>query len=878
MTVVAQRSFTGGELAPALQSRVDQAKYQTAAKTLRNGIVMRGGGFTNRPGTTFGSTVKYPGQAVRMVEFKYSDTENYVLEFGYELATGGYMRAHANGTQVRVPLSITAIAQQAIGGLTGLKISLSGTFDLNQVPAGSHVYISGVVGTTGLNGKWWLISAVGANYIYILPYEGTTSVTLVSVGGAWVSGGTAEGVVEISTPYEEDMLAALQFQVIGAALIVTSPDEGVIQYDYEGPYDWSRTSFLSVPQIAPPGGLSNSGAAGSATEWAVTTVDQESVGESGTYSTTSSSATPSAGSPITVSWLAVSGALEYNVYRKVGGTNGIFGLVGVSRGTSFADTGGVPDLTVTPPYQATPFSTVTDGFPEAVGLLQQRVAFGNTPEHRNKVFLSQPGRTHNFNVSSPIQDDDSVTFTLLGRAVSQVRHMLEAAKTMYLFTSGGVWALGGNESGILTPIGINPQELSQVGCAKLRPLVIGDVPIYLHARQSVVRDLSPQSEQNGVGSELTIFASHLVDKNTIIDWCYQETPHRVVWAVRDDGVLLGMTYIREHQIVAWHRHDTDGIVENVACIPEGDEDFVYLVVKRTIDGEDVRYVERLASRLIDDRSDSVFMDSSLAYDGRNTGSATMTLSGGSAWDESETLTCTASTAQFTASDVGNEVHLYVLDDDGEISDTLRCAIEAYTNSTHVTVRTNKTAPASLQGVATTHWARAVDEVSGLFHLEGKAVSVLADGMVAASPYNPDYETVTVTSGVATLDACAAVIRVGLPYVSDLQTLDIDTAQTETLAGKKSLVNKVTIHVDESAGVFVGTEPPSDDDTDALERLYELKIDRDLYEGPSGLISGKVDQVIDGRWETNGRVFLRQVDPLPMTILAVMPAGFIPLGA
>jgi hypothetical protein len=164
-----------------------------------------------------------------------------------------------------------------------------------------------------------------------------------------------------------------------------------------------------------------------------------------------------------------------------------------------------------------------------------------------------------------------------------------------------------------------------------------------------------------------------------------------VWAVRSDGVLLGLTYVREHEIVAWHHHDFEnGIVENVCVVPENDEDAVYLCVKRTIDGSDVRYIERMQTRAVQDIKDLVIMDSAITYDGRNTnGSHTMDLSGGTTWDNTETLTLTSSTAFFASTDVGNQIHLNTVDADGNITDQIRFTIKAFSSSTVVTGKAHK---------------------------------------------------------------------------------------------------------------------------------------------------------------------------------------------
>lgn len=146
----------------------------------------------------------------------------------------------------------------------------------------------------------------------------------------------------------------------------------------------------------------------------------------------------------------------------------------------------------------------------------------------------------------------------------------------------------------------------------------------------------------------------------------------------------------------------------------------------------------------------------------------------------------------------------------------------------------------------------------------------------ASPNNGSYEKVIVSNGTITLNKAFSKIIVGLPFTSDIETLDIDTPQGETLADKKMLIQGLSVFLEESRGVWVGAKPPSDDSVNALEGLRELKLrDTEGYDDSVDLLTGKDDINITGEWNNNGRVFIRQVDPIPMTILSIAPSGLIP---
>jgi hypothetical protein len=299
----------------------------------------------------------------------------------------------------------------------------------------------------------------------------------------------------------------------------------------------------------------------------------------------------------------------------------------------------------------------------------------------------------NFAISTPIEDSDSISFALAGRQVNVVKHLLDLARLL-VFTTGSVLAVDGDQAGTLTPSAINPRRVARQGIGRLPPLEVNDAAIYVQGRGSIVRSLVPV-EAGGAfggysGSNLCVFANHLFDGYTVVDWDYAEEPSGVVWVVRSDGVLLGLTYLAEEQIWGWHRHDTDGFVENVCVIPEGAEDRVYLVVRRTIGGATVRYVERMESRFFTAVEDAWFVDCGLSYSGWRTGQQTVTLSGGSNWDNTETLTCHASTATFAATNVGDAV--FVIGADGTF---VRLFIEGYTDTTHVTVRPDRDIPVGM---------------------------------------------------------------------------------------------------------------------------------------------------------------------------------------
>lgn len=869
MSTIIQRAFASGEISPALYARVDFFRYQSGLRTCRNFFVMRHGGATNRPGTEFVGEAKDSSKAIRLYEFIFSDTQAFVLEFGDQ-----YIRIIEDGSYLKE-------AAQNITGITQANPAVV-TIAGHGYSNGDEVFIDGVSGMLEINNRNYKVANVTLNTFELQELDGT-NIDSTSFG-VYSSGGTAEKVYEVSTSYVEADLFDLQFAQSADVLTIAHPSYAPAELQRVAALNWTLTVLTYEPSIDPPStGLGTSGTPPFGTnnyEYKITSVAEETYEES-LLSATSIVVTnvdePTATTPVVLIWDTVTGAAEYNIYREV---NGIWAFVGIAgpRPSNplqgrFNDIGLTPDSTQSAPANRDPFPSAGN-YPSSVAYYQQRLTFARTTNDVEKVWASRTGFFKNFSVRSPLQDDDSVTFTLAGRRVNEIRHLVDL-NTLVILTSSGEWTLEGNENGVLTPSTLNLRQQSYNGSSKIAPVIVGKSLLYVQARGTIIRDLGYNVQSDGYqGNDLTIFSNHLFDDHNLIEITYQQVPHSIVWAVRDDGVLLGLTYVREQQMLAWSRHDFDGgFVESVATIPEGNEDILYIVIRRTVDGKTKRYIERMTTRNLDPDAveDIRFMDSNLTYNGRNTTATTMTLSGGTNWTYDEDLTLTASAAFFdVATDVGNEIHLEVGDE------VIRCEIKSVGSTTVATVRANRTVPVAFRNVALTSWSKAVDEIYGLWHLEGKDVSIFGDGFVVASPYNDAYVTVTVSNGSITLDKPYAVVHIGLPYISDMYSLDIDSAQSETLIDKNKQSKHIAMYVEETRGLFVGPEPPTDDTTDALEGLVEFKLRNDEgYDEPTDLQTGIIEVNMTAKWNDNGRIFVRQVDPVPASVLAIAPSGYYP---
>lgn len=812
-----QRSFAGGEIAVALYARADQVKYQSGLRTCRNFQVQRHGGVSNRSGTKFINEVKDSSARTYFIKFVFNDDQTYVIEVGNQ-----YMRFYRAGARIVV---------SGVAAYSGATAYVPG----NLVESGGVNYYC-IANTTGN-------APPNATYWYAL--TGT--------------------IFEIPTPYASADLAKLQFVQSGDVVTITHTSYAVRELTRTGHTAWTLTAATFAPSISAPGSLTATrGAAGSVIySYQVTAVKSETYEESLASSTASTlvAAVPTAAAPNVLDWADVSGAVEYNVYRETAPGSGVFGFIGVAAQSSFNDSGLDVDPSTTPPIARNPFGS-SSNYPRTSSYYQQRQVMASTLNNPEKFWATRTAMFKNFSISSPLQDDDAVTFTMAGRRVNEIRYLIEVGELVIL-TASGVWLCLG-DSPLVAGQPPNLRQIAYNGAAEVPPAIVGSSLIYTQARANIIRDLRNEVSSGGgatsyTGRDLTVYAPHLFKQKTVERMDYAEIPHSIVWVVMSDGGLLGLTYLRDHEVWGWHKHDTDGSFEDVCVVPEGAEDAVYVIVKRTINGATKRYVERFSSREYTDIAvDATFMDSFLSYDGRNTSATTLSLSTGAGWTIDDTITITAAAGTpFVAGDVGNEFWLYVGDD------MVRISVTGFTDTTHVTGTPSKTVPASLRGVATTTWTRAVDEFAGAGHLEAKSISVFADGNVVANPNNSEYTAITVSSATFTTVECHGVLHAGLPYLSDMETLDLDVQGTQ-IRDKQKNVTHISLYVESSRGIFAGP------DEDHLEERTPTSISEYDDTWPEDTELVEVD--LKSTWENTGRVLVRQKDPLPLTILAAIPTG------
>jgi len=696
--------------------------------------------------------------------------------------------------------------------------------------------------------------------------------------------------LQVVTTYTEDEVNEIQIVQQGDVMTLVHQAHAPAELKRISALVWTLTDIDFNPTMWGPNNAVATGgaaAAGLTFFYAITSVDANGVESlaitqpphppyTASYAFLAANTQPTAAAPVLVSWDAVTDAVSYNVYRSTFDTGeNTLGYIGNSLTNAFSDPAITADPLTQPPVSRLPFDSSTH-WPGVVGFYQQRRIFANTTDDPAQVLTSRVGDYANFRLSIPLQDDDPVTFALASNTIDEVEHVVDLG-TMIVLTQGSEWFCNGDLNGTLTPTAINARIGSTNGTTALRPIKVDGALLYVAGLGTAIRELLTDMQSGAIrftGTDLTATATHLFNGYTITDWDWQQVPTMIAWMVRSDGTLLGLTYIKEQQMLAWHHHDTDGEFENVCVVPEGSEHRVYVVVKRTINGQTVRYIERFRSPVIlDVVADSAFLDSSLTYDGRDYGTTsgtTLTLTG-SGWTTNDPLTLTASAAEFDAADATDGNARVLRDNAG---DEVTVVISVYTSPTVVTVFPTKDVPAGLQGTVVTDWDRALRVVTGLDSLEGENIGVFANGYVVASPNNPVAPVITVSGGKADLGNPYALIRAGLPYIGDFQTLDIDSPSGPTLKESKQNVTRVGVFLNASRGLWSGQDFPDDDET-AVEGLRELKMRQN--ESPSDPINpftGYTYVDIKSEWKSSGSFVLRQIDCVPLSILAVFPFGYV----
>lgn len=419
----------------------------------------------------------------------------------------------------------------------------------------------------------------------------------------------------------------------------------------------------------------------------------------------------------------------------------------------------------------------TTGFPSTVAFFEERLMYAATTLQPQTLWGSQSNIYNDF--SPGADDSDAVTYTIASDQVNVIR-WLSPGKSLTIGTVGGEFLMSAStRDEAITPSNIKIIRQSEYGGAYIMPVRSNGVVLFVQRSTRKLRQFIYQFESDSyIAPDLTLLAEHITDTG-VVEMDYQREPDSIVWSVRKDGTLLGMTYERDQEVVGWHQHVLGGVsdalgtqaqVESVGVIPTGGRDEVWISVKRFINGAEFRQIEvitegRSAVNPID--GDDFFIDSGVAF---SNGPTTV--------------------------------------------------------------------------------------ISNLDHLEGETVQILADGAVV-----PDQ---VVINGTITLETAASKINAGLGYISDVETMRIEAGSANGSAqGKIKRIQKVDFRFFDTLGAKFG---PNEDKLDTIF----FRSTSDPMDSAPPRFTGDKEESWNSGFETEGRILIRQDQPLPMTILAIMP--------
>lgn len=542
-----QTNFTAGEVSPRMLGRVDIARYQNGAEIIQNAWPVIHGGCVRRDGTLMCSPAKFPDKNCRLVPYVFNASQAYMVEMG-DL----YVRIHLpDGTYSGIEL-VSPYAHTILDRLDYVQGADTMFIFCNTVP----VYRLRRITST----EWTLAPA---------PF--------------------------VTKPFDEkgiDFLTLLTIDnpAVGAGRTVTAAEPAFLAADV-GREIWSGGGVAKITGVT-----SDTVATVEVTNaFSATTRPTWSLKGSPQTANTLSAFTP-VGSVVTMT-LATAGwrASDVGKFVKING-----GLLEVTIFTSSTVVSGVirsaPTSATASPANAWSLEASVwndiDGYPGAGTLYEQRLALGGSPNFPQTIWESRTGEYLNFELGT--KDDDAISYNLSSDQINPILHIGQINALVPL-TYGGEFTVSGGVEKAITPTNIRAKNPSVYGCNKVRPVRIGNELYFMQRNGRKLRAMAYKYDSDTFGSpDMSVLSEHAT-KSGIIDMAYQQEPESILYMVRADGVLATMTVDRDQDVIGWARQITDGAFESVAAIPTVAGDQVWAVVRRTINGQNVRYIERFTA-------------------------------------------------------------------------------------------------------------------------------------------------------------------------------------------------------------------------------------------------------------------------------------------
>ena len=844
------RSFTGGEWSPDLWQRDDLERFTTANQICRNCIPQPTGGVQNRWGLYYAGQTRFGAtQSGRLWTFMFSTQQAFGLCFENKI-----LRFWMNGGQL-----------------------LAGTVSAYN---GATVYSQGMTASSG-----------GVNYVYIntTPTSGNSPPNATYWYALQGSGSTSP--YEIPTPYGINDLPLLKFSQSADTLIISSPSFPPYKLTRTANTTWQMTQIAFGPKQQPPTSLTTTITSGT-TVYALTAIAAS--GEESILSNTVTNAT----NGTTLNWTAASGAVAYNLYQQVYGSWGWLCQFGAVTSADLTKT--LPAIsTLSPAFTKGPPTSVsyfgsTNNYPSCSVFSAGRLIWGNTNNSPQDFFGSTIANFFSFNTSTPAQANDGFDFpisTTNNGLVNAIQFIIPCNMGTFFYTDGGEFlAVGSNGSlfggggwGPTSPPNLIPQ--SNWGVWKtVRPILAGRTIIFVDRTGKCVRDQLYQFQFNGYDTnDLTVMANHLFQTGTVKSWCFVQHPKPIIHAVTSDGRWLTLAYSldRGQYVIAWHRHDTvNGTFEDVTGVPNTDgTTTVYFIVKRTINGSTVRYIETFGPRVFTDHWDGFFVDCGLTYNSpiaitgvSKANPCVITapghgLSNGNRISIRNIVATPVKVKNQTTGTITSVSPMQTNLNWGKFSVTV---IDANTFSLYDTVD----GPTST--INSTNWdsytsggeIRLLQSTFSAPQLAGEQVVALADGVVAtAAGGNP----LTVSGGGSfTLDNPAGFVSVGKPITWQIKPMRFSApAKTGSTIDKAQTIPEAFVRVYQTRSLYAA--PNENKDPDPVNLMGTDPGGQLDASGVLQLVTGIARvplRISDSMRE--GTTMLTSSDPCPTTVLDMIP--------
>lgn len=540
-----QTNFVGGELSPRLYGRPDLARYADSVKQARDVVILQHGGARGRPGTDFIREVKDSANFTRLIPFVYSSAQAYMLEHGDQ-----YLRVHQGTTyhvEVASPYTTAQIAD----------VDWSQGADTMLL---THQQVTPYRLQRWGNTRWVLEAAPFSE----MPFDaiGHYQSTVVTLGAT--SGSTTATAAA----------AAWMPADVGRTISYLGGQATITAYTSSTVVDVTVTTAFTTTTLPANG-------------WRLNGSPQ-------------TQCTPGANSPIgalITATLAMAGWRSTDVGKFIRINGGVLKITTYSSTTvvgarvqcemASASSAGVDAWTL----ESVVWNEV-DGYPRCVSLHEQRLVFANTPAKPQTVWGSRIALYYDF--TPHVLDDDGYSFDLASDQVNPILGLV-SGRDLVALTHAGTWAFAGGVEKPISPTNVRARLLAKTGADDARTEEVEDDLVYLQRARGVLRSLRYVPE---VGSYDDDEASALFE-HLVVDMAgttYQPTPERVLWAWRDDGSYLAITWARKQnnlRAAALCTPAGGGVVECMTTIPEDGDDATYLIVRRTINGSTKRYIERI---------------------------------------------------------------------------------------------------------------------------------------------------------------------------------------------------------------------------------------------------------------------------------------------